>query len=64
MAKINPIDLQKHLKGANYPASKADLVSSAGQQGADQELLSTLKQLLDQQYEGPTEVNHAIAEAE
>jgi len=64
MAKINPIDLQKHLKGVSYPASKEDLLSTAEQQGADQDLLSALKQLPDQQYEGPTDVNHAIAEAE
>ncbi len=44
MTKINPIDLQKHLKGVNYPASKEDLVNHAEQQGADQNLLSALKQ--------------------
>lgn len=49
MAKINPIELQKHLKGVHYPASKEDLIKNAKQQGADENALSMLKQLPDRQ---------------
>jgi hypothetical protein len=31
MAKVNPIQLQKHLKGMDYPASKQDLINYAKQ---------------------------------
>lgn len=51
MAKVNPIQLQKHLKGVDYPASKEDLVKHAQQQGADEDALSALEQLPDEQYE-------------
>jgi hypothetical protein len=36
MAKVNPIQLQKHLKGVDYPASKEQLVQYAQKQGADE----------------------------
>ena len=32
--RISPIQLQKHLKGVNYPASKRDLVAKAQQNNA------------------------------
>lgn len=35
MAKVNPIQLQKHLKGVDYPATKEDLLQHAKDQGAD-----------------------------
>lgn len=64
MAKVNPIDLQKHLKGMDYPASKQDLVQHAQKQGADQNLRSMLEQLPDQQYETPADVNKAVGDLE
>jgi hypothetical protein len=64
MAKVNPIQLQKHLKGVDYPASKQDLISHAQQQGADEDALSALEQLPDEQYETPAEVSKAIGKTE
>lgn len=64
MAKVNPIQLQKYLKGVDYPASKQDLVNHAKQQGADADALSALEQLADEQYESPTDVSKAIADTE
>jgi hypothetical protein len=62
MAKVNPIDLQKHLKGVDYPASKQELIKHAKSQGADQEMCSILEQLPDQEeFETPAAVNKAIA---
>ena len=34
MATINPIQLQKYLKGMDYPARKADLIKRADQEFA------------------------------
>ena len=64
MAKVNPIQLQKHLKGVDYPASKQDLIDHAKQQGADENALSALEQLPDEQYETPAEVSKAIGQEE
>ena len=62
MAKINPIDLQKHLKGMNYPASRQDVLDKAKENGADDELVSALEGLSDGQFETPADVNKAIGE--
>jgi len=42
MAKVNPIQLQKHLKG--QLSSKEDLIARAQQQGAEEDTLSALEQ--------------------
>lgn len=64
MAKVNPIQLQKHLKGVDYPASKQDLIKHAQQQGADENALSALQQLPDEEYESPTDVTKAVSNVE
>lgn len=64
MAKVNPIQLQKHLKGVDYPASKEDLIEHARQQGADEDALSALEQIPDEQYETPADVSKAIGDTE
>ncbi|MDQ3539905.1 MAG: DUF2795 domain-containing protein [Chloroflexota bacterium] len=62
MAKINPIELQKHLKGMSYPASKQDVIDKAKENGADQELQSMLENLSDDQFQTPADVNKAIGD--
>jgi hypothetical protein len=60
MASVNPIQLEKYLKGVDYPANKNDLIKRAEQNGADQQVLDTLKQLPDRTFEGPSGVSKAI----
>ena len=60
MATINPIQLQKYLKGMDYPARKADLLKRAEQNGADDQVRSTLEQLPDQQFDSAANVSKAI----
>ena len=60
MAGVNPIQVEKFLKGVDYPANKQELVKHAQKQGADQQVLDTLKKLPDQSYEGPSGVSKAI----
>ncbi|AFZ25325.1 Protein of unknown function (DUF2795) [Cylindrospermum stagnale PCC 7417] len=63
MAKTNPVEIQKHLKGVDYPADKQELIDHARKQGADREILSLLEQLPeDEEYESPTELNKALGE--
>ncbi|MBD3885586.1 DUF2795 domain-containing protein [Phormidium tenue FACHB-886] len=64
MTKVNPIQLQKFLKGIDYPAKKEDLLSHAKQHGADENVLSTLEQLPEEEYETPTEVSQAVGSIE
>lgn len=65
MAKANPVEIQKHLKGMDYPASKQELIQHAQKQGADRKVLSLLEQLPDdEEFESPTDVNKAIGEIE
>jgi Protein of unknown function (DUF2795) len=64
MAKINPIQLQKHLKGVDYPASKEELIKHAQQQGADENAMSVLQQLPEQDYQTPTDVSQAVGSME
>lgn len=61
MAKINPIKLQKHLKGMDYPASKDKLIQHAQQNGADDSAISALEQLPDAEYGSPTDVSQAVS---
>jgi len=61
MAKANPVAIQKHLKGIDYPADKQELIEHAKQQGAAQDIISLLEQLPeDKEYESPTDLNKAI----
>ncbi|MDP9374906.1 MAG: DUF2795 domain-containing protein [Chloroflexota bacterium] len=64
MAKVNPIQAQKFLKGMDYPASKEDLVKHAEKQGADENVRSALEQLPEEQYETPADVSQALGKIE
>ena len=44
----------------DYPASKEDLVKHAEEKGADDEVLSALKDLPDRKYETPADVNKEL----
>ncbi|NJN16716.1 MAG: DUF2795 domain-containing protein [Oscillochloris sp.] len=57
---VNPIQVQKFLKGMDYPARKQDILQCAEQEGADEHVRSTLAQLPDQEYETPADISKAI----
>jgi hypothetical protein len=60
MAKVNPIQVQKYLKGVDYPASKQDLIKQAEKGGADENMRSVLEQLPDENFQTPADVSKAI----
>jgi hypothetical protein len=64
MARVNPIEVQRHLKGIDYPVSKADLVKHAQEHGADEELQSILEELPRDEFQTPADVNKAIGQIE
>jgi hypothetical protein len=63
VAKINPIQAQKHLKGVNYPVTKEDLVKHAKDSGADKELCAHLEKMPGDRFETPADVSKAIGAA-
>ncbi len=57
---VNPMQLEKFLKGVNYPANKQELVRIAEQQGADNQIRELLAQLPEQSFERPADVSKAV----
>lgn len=65
MAKgINPVEVQKFLRGASYPAAKDELINHARKAGADEGLLSILERLPGERFETPADVSEAIGDME
>jgi hypothetical protein len=60
---INPIELQKHLSGLDYPASKDAIVKTAEESGADSDALDALRKIEDKEYDAPTAINSAVSDA-
>ncbi|MFF9360176.1 DUF2795 domain-containing protein [Streptomyces griseoluteus] len=60
MADMSPIELQKALKGADYPASRDDLVSVARSNGADDKVVDKLEHARTQRFDGPNDVQKAV----
>jgi Protein of unknown function (DUF2795) len=58
---VNPIELQKHLKGVDYPASRDDLVGTAESNGAPQEIVDALRDSDKDSFDGPSAVQQAVA---
>ena len=58
---VNPIELQRHLKGVSYPASKADLISAAEGNGAPDDIVSALRDAGQDSFDGPDDVQRALA---
>ncbi|GIZ50131.1 DUF2795 domain-containing protein [Noviherbaspirillum aridicola] len=57
---VNPIQVQKFLKGVDYPANKSALIETARQQGADDDVCKDLEQLPDEDFQTPAEVSQAL----
>jgi len=57
---VNPIEVQKHLSGVDYPASKTDVVQTAEANDAPQEIVEALQQMDGEQFDGPDDVMEAL----
>jgi predicted outer membrane protein len=60
MAHVNPVQIQKYLKGVDYPASKAALLDKAKSLGADENVCASLEQLPDESFQTPADVSQAF----
>ena len=61
MQNINPIQIQKFLKGVDHPANKETLIENTRKMGADENVCASLEQLPEQDYETPVDVSEALA---
>lgn len=57
---INPTDVQKGLKGADFPASKEQLIELAGRNKARQDVLEFLERIPERSYQSPVQVTEQI----
>ncbi len=55
---VSPIDIQKALKGMDYPATKEQILEHA--KGSDKDVLDALQKIDDREYEGPSGVSAAV----
>lgn len=60
MAHANPIQIQKFLKGVDYPASRDQLIENAKRLGADENICASLEQLPNDNFQTPAEVSEAF----
>jgi hypothetical protein len=63
MASVNPIQLQKFLKGIDYPAGKDKILSTAEGNDADDNVMEALRAIPDREYDGPNAVSHELSES-
>jgi hypothetical protein len=55
------IEVQKALSGVDYPASKDQLIEHATKKGAPKDIVSKLREIPDEEYDGPNRVSQAVA---
>ncbi len=58
--EVDPIDVQRHLAGLDYPARKDEVIAKADQNGAPQEVIEALQALAEEQFDDPAEVQAAL----
>ncbi len=61
MAHANPIQIQKYLKGVDYPANKRALIDAARDHGADESVCASLEQLPDKEFQTPADVSECFS---
>ncbi|MDN7025813.1 DUF2795 domain-containing protein [Methanoculleus sp. FWC-SCC1] len=61
---MSPAYVQKYLAGIDYPASRQDLINHAKKNNADQDVISVLGEMPDQQYNSAADVSKAIGQME
>lgn len=59
----SPANVQKYLKGVDYPAKKRALVDQAKKNDAPQEVMEVIQRFPDQEFHGPQDVMKAYGEA-
>lgn len=64
MAGISPKDAQKYFKGIDYPATKAELLDTAQDNGADDMMIDSLRdELPDGVFDSVQDVNRSLGDS-
>jgi len=58
---INPIEVQRHLGGVDYPATKDEIVATASDNGAPSDIIDALESMVEEEFDGPNAVQAALA---
>jgi hypothetical protein len=59
----SPSNVARYLSGIDFPARKADLINHAKRNGAEDEVLQTLEELPEGEYQDMAEVMQGYGEA-
>ena len=62
--KASPAEIQKHLGGVDYPASKQELIRHAKDQDAPEDVISVLNRVEDRSYDSPADLMKAVGKVE
>jgi hypothetical protein len=62
MAAVSPREVEKALKGIDYPARKQELIKCAESNNAEEVVRRVIQSLPDQTYNTPIDVTKAIGE--
>jgi hypothetical protein len=62
MASVSPKDVEKALKGIDYPAHKQDMLNVAESNNADEMVRRLIRSLPDRTYNTPIDVTKAIGD--
>ncbi len=62
MTNPNPSQLERYVSGLDFPASRDDLVRQATEQGAEDQVVETLRKLPATEFTGPESVSSALSE--
>ena len=57
---VDPIEVQRHLSGIDYPASKDEVIATAESNGAPQEIIEALQRTNREEFDGPDDVQEAL----
>lgn len=58
---VNPVQAQKFLKDIDYPCSKDELLQAAESQGADENVMDTLRRIPMDTFNSPSDVAEGIS---
>lgn len=56
-------ELEKYLKGVNFPASRQDLIKKAKANGAPEEVIDMINDLSEDNFNSPIDVSKAFGES-
>ncbi len=63
-SSVSPAEIERHLGGIDYPASKQELVQHAREQNAPEEVTQVLDRMPDQEYGSAADVAKGVGQVE